>query len=83
MRDGIRRPNQTNEFTIDEWVNFYANQFVPIKVTNAQLEVLFEYLLVFKTNVVNFNGVEYRTVNFETNNFDTYFFIDMVILKAL
>ncbi len=83
MRDGLSQPNQSNEFTIGGWVDFYANMFNPIIVTNNQIEILFEYLHIFKTNVINFNGVEYRTVNFETRNFDIHFFIEMIILRSL
>ncbi|MEP0265106.1 hypothetical protein [Dokdonia sp.] len=83
MRDGLSQPNQSNEFTIGGWVDFYANRSNPIIVTSDQLEVLFQYLQRFKINVIRFNGNEFCTVNFETRNFDTYFFIEMIILRAL
>ena len=69
-----QNPETWNNFTIDEWVAFFANQFRPIEVSNEQIELIFNYIRDYHVNIINRNGDRYRSSNRNNINFDQTFF---------
>lgn len=83
MRNGLSAYNQRNEFSIEEWVEFFDNQFRPILVERDQLLPMFNYLIHNTVGVLGLNGEEYFTVHNEAIDFNNKFAVEIIIFRTL